>query len=65
MPETLVSGWTEGSGHGNRVLEGYLGILNAGTKFSETEGEFTFSYRHWTNLMVLNQDQYKQLRLPV
>lgn len=39
IPETLVSGWTEGSGHGNRVLDGYLGILNAGTKFSEAEGE--------------------------
>jgi hypothetical protein len=38
IPETLVSCWTEGSGHGNRVLEGYLGVLNAGTKFNEIDG---------------------------
>ena len=40
MPDTIVSGWTEKKTHGNRVLEGYLGILNAGTKFGETEGRF-------------------------
>ncbi|KIY47008.1 hypothetical protein FISHEDRAFT_46092 [Fistulina hepatica ATCC 64428] len=39
IPEVVVSGWDEGSGkHGSHVLEGYLGILNAGTKFSDHEG---------------------------
>ncbi|KZP31318.1 hypothetical protein FIBSPDRAFT_945334 [Athelia psychrophila] len=38
MPATIVSGWTDKKCHGNRVLEGYLGILNAGTKFGETDG---------------------------
>lgn len=41
IPATIVSGWNEGNaGHGSRVLEGYLGLLNAGTKFGETDGKF-------------------------
>lgn len=39
IPEALVSSWTEGSGHGNRILEGYLGILNAGTKYNDADGQ--------------------------
>ncbi|OCH95802.1 hypothetical protein OBBRIDRAFT_871454 [Obba rivulosa] len=36
IPDVVVEGWTHGiSGHGRRVLEGYLGILNAGTLFGE------------------------------
>ncbi|KAI0375373.1 hypothetical protein BV20DRAFT_265919 [Pilatotrama ljubarskyi] len=37
IPDVVTEGWTtEGSGsHGRRVLEGYLGILNAGTSFGE------------------------------
>jgi pre-rRNA-processing protein IPI1 len=42
IPDALVECWTERSGHGNRILEGYLGILNAGIKFGETDGRFTF-----------------------
>lgn len=39
VPESVVDGWTQGnSGHGKRVLEGYLGILSAGTKYGDTEG---------------------------
>lgn len=54
IPETLVSGWTEGSGHGNRVLDGYLGILNAGTKFSEAEGEKPLDFfLLWMSLTTL------------
>lgn len=38
-PESVVCGWNEsGHGHGKRVLEGYLGILSAGTKFGGAEG---------------------------
>ncbi|KAH7931044.1 hypothetical protein BV22DRAFT_1124442 [Leucogyrophana mollusca] len=38
-PDVVVTGWTEGNtGHGKRVLEGYLGILSAGTKFGGAEG---------------------------
>ncbi|KAG6829395.1 hypothetical protein H0H92_004663 [Tricholoma furcatifolium] len=40
IPQAVISGWNEdNNGHGSRVLEGYLGILNAGTKFGEAEGE--------------------------
>jgi pre-rRNA-processing protein IPI1 len=40
VPESVVSGWMEGnSGHGRRVLEGYLGILSAGTKYGGAEGK--------------------------
>ncbi|KAJ3511187.1 hypothetical protein NLJ89_g4242 [Agrocybe chaxingu] len=40
IPEMLTSGWSETSEtHGSRVLGGYLGILNAGTKYGETEGD--------------------------
>ncbi|KAI0062344.1 hypothetical protein BV25DRAFT_1856310, partial [Artomyces pyxidatus] len=36
IPEVVVGGWRDGKGgHGRRVLEGYLGILNAGTKFGD------------------------------
>lgn len=34
LPEAVVTGWdADGSGPGRRVLDGYLGLLNAGTKF--------------------------------
>lgn len=40
VPESVVEGWIQGNpGHGKRVLEGYLGILSAGTKYGDTEGE--------------------------
>lgn len=40
IPEPLVEGWNAaGPGHGKRILEGYLGNLNAGTKFGGAEGE--------------------------
>ncbi|KAG1783868.1 hypothetical protein EV702DRAFT_1055985 [Suillus placidus] len=40
VPESVVDGWIQGNpGHGKRVLEGYLGILSAGTKYGDTEGE--------------------------
>ncbi|PPQ64424.1 hypothetical protein CVT26_002131 [Gymnopilus dilepis] len=39
IPETTVDGWCEkNSGHGSRILEGYLGILNAGTRYGEADG---------------------------
>ncbi|KAJ7103428.1 hypothetical protein B0H15DRAFT_812209 [Mycena belliarum] len=39
IPAATVAGWDQsGSGNGGRVLEGYLGILSAGTKFGETDG---------------------------
>ncbi|GLB36226.1 hypothetical protein LshimejAT787_0305140 [Lyophyllum shimeji] len=39
IPQAVVAGWSEdNNGHGARILEGYLGILNAGTKFGETDG---------------------------
>lgn len=37
IPETVVSGIST-KGHGSRVLDGYLGILNAGTKYGGNEG---------------------------
>ncbi|KAF7347752.1 Testis-expressed sequence 10 protein [Mycena venus] len=39
IPAAVVVGWNQsGSENGSRVLEGYLGILSAGTKFGETDG---------------------------
>ncbi|KAK0465092.1 uncharacterized protein EV420DRAFT_1759822 [Desarmillaria tabescens] len=39
IPEPVTSGWNQGGDkHGARVLEGYLGLLNAGTKFGENDG---------------------------
>ncbi|KAF8216124.1 hypothetical protein K438DRAFT_1800104 [Mycena galopus ATCC 62051] len=39
IPAAVVVGWHQNSGeNGSRVLEGYLGILSAGTKFGETDG---------------------------
>ncbi|KAG6888689.1 hypothetical protein C0995_006679 [Termitomyces sp. Mi166 len=39
IPRAVTTGWLEDfNGHGTRVLEGYLGILNAGTKFGEADG---------------------------
>ncbi|PPQ88648.1 hypothetical protein CVT25_010224 [Psilocybe cyanescens] len=38
IPETVVSGWcATNDSHGSRVLGGYLGILNAGTKYGEND----------------------------
>ncbi|KAL1739402.1 hypothetical protein HDZ31DRAFT_49451 [Schizophyllum fasciatum] len=39
VPDAMVMGWNMGSSQpGGRVLEGYLGILSAGTKFGDNEG---------------------------
>ncbi|KAK0506164.1 hypothetical protein EDD18DRAFT_20287 [Armillaria luteobubalina] len=39
IPDPVISGWNQGGDkHGARVLEGYLGLLNAGTKFGENDG---------------------------
>ncbi|KAJ7038093.1 hypothetical protein C8F04DRAFT_1326018 [Mycena alexandri] len=39
IPAAAVAGWNQsGNENGSRVLEGYLGILSAGTKFGETDG---------------------------
>ncbi|PSS37555.1 hypothetical protein PHLCEN_2v571 [Hermanssonia centrifuga] len=36
IPDLVVEGWSQASGgHGKRVLEGYLGILSAGTAYGE------------------------------
>ncbi|KAI0652243.1 hypothetical protein C8Q79DRAFT_898200 [Trametes meyenii] len=37
IPDVVTEGWAQhgSDGHGRRVLEGYLGILNAGTAFGE------------------------------
>lgn len=36
IPQIVVTGWSDAtSAHGARVLDGYLGLLNAGTKFGE------------------------------
>ncbi|KAG5648058.1 hypothetical protein DXG03_007093 [Asterophora parasitica] len=39
IPQAVIVGWNEdNNGHGARILEGYLGVLNAGTKYGETDG---------------------------
>ncbi|KAI9510266.1 hypothetical protein F5148DRAFT_1274880 [Russula earlei] len=37
FPDAVVCGWRDGkTGHGRRILEGYLSILSAGTKLGDT-----------------------------
>ena len=55
VPEVVVEGWALGAnGHGRRVLEGYLGVLNAGTAYNESGGMagLSKSYSLCTNLPV-------------
>lgn len=36
FPDVVVEGWMDGhAGHGPRILEGYLGVLSAGTAYGE------------------------------
>ena len=44
IPEIVTEGWMQpgGGAHGRRVLEGYLGILSAGTTFGGEGGEYTW-----------------------
>ncbi|KAG5342392.1 hypothetical protein C0989_002227 [Termitomyces sp. Mn162] len=42
IPRAVTVGW-DFNGHGSRVLEGYLGILNAGTKFGEADDDIGLS----------------------
>ena len=52
VPQLVISGWREdGKGNGSRVLEGYLGILNAGTRFGETDGKLSFV--HWLQTLKI------------
>lgn len=46
IPEVVTEGWMHpgGGSHGRRVMEGYLGILNAGTTFGEVGGRFAFAF---------------------
>ncbi|KAG1826020.1 uncharacterized protein BJ212DRAFT_1317584 [Suillus subaureus] len=54
VPESVVDGWIQGNpGHGKRVLEGYLGILSAGTKYGDTEGKSYNAFRAHSKLVVL------------
>ncbi|KAH9981382.1 hypothetical protein BGW80DRAFT_1434558 [Lactifluus volemus] len=44
FPDVVVCGWRDGkSGHGKRILEGYLSILSAGTKLGEGDTSFVSS----------------------
>lgn len=43
IPHIVVDGWSEpGNTHGKRVLDGYFGLLNAGSKFGENDGMFFY-----------------------
>ena len=45
IPEIVVTGWSDTtSAHGARVIDGYLGLLSAGTKFGE-EGQWRMIVR--------------------
>ena len=41
IPDVVTLGWVDigGERHGHRVLGGYLGILNAGAKYGDTDGK--------------------------
>ena len=46
FPDLVICGWSDGkNGHGRRVLDGYLSILNISTKLSEEGGKFSFTAR--------------------
>ncbi|KAF7307005.1 Ipi1-N domain-containing protein [Mycena indigotica] len=38
MPSAIVAGWDREGTTGHQVLQGYLGLLNAGTSFGDVEG---------------------------
>jgi pre-rRNA-processing protein IPI1 len=39
IPEAVTAGWSDrNERHGSRVLGGYLGILNAGTRYGDGDG---------------------------
>ena len=41
IPAVVTAGCCQpNGGHGSRVLDGYLGILNAGTKYNKSEGAY-------------------------
>jgi pre-rRNA-processing protein IPI1 len=43
FPDLVICGWRDGkNGHGRRVLDGYLSILNVSTKLGE-EGDLSFT----------------------
>ncbi|KAJ7597117.1 hypothetical protein C8J56DRAFT_851089 [Mycena floridula] len=42
IPRQIVEGWND-EGHGNRILKGYLGLLNAGTQFDNGAATSTAS----------------------
>lgn len=47
IPQIVVTGWFDAtSAHGARVLDGYLGLLSAGTKFGEG-GRQLLGYRRY------------------
>lgn len=57
IPEIVVQGWDEGkAGHGARILEGYLGALNAGTAFNENHGLCEHSLSFLASLKPSRQD---------
>lgn len=57
IPEIVVGGWRDGKGgHGKRVLGGYLGVLNAGTKFGDDGGVFSLVYRVTLQLELRSPD---------
>lgn len=42
IPDVVTEGWAQSAeSHGRRVLEGYLGVLDAGTTFGEGGGAFS------------------------
>jgi hypothetical protein len=56
IPEPLVEGWnTTGSSHGKRILEGFLGNLNAGTKFGGPEGK---SFRNFYLTVLITGSRF-------
>lgn len=60
VPEVVVGGWNESNGgHGARVLEGYLGILNAGTKYGETAGKADLITQPYISFLIVTTGPLK------
>jgi hypothetical protein len=56
MPEAVTTGWSDlNEQHGSRVLGGYLGILNAGTRYGDGDGSEFYEEKSLSfHLLIIN-----------
>jgi pre-rRNA-processing protein IPI1 len=65
FPEVVAEGWVDGhGGHGRRVIEGYLGVLNAGTAYGEGGGMYVIISMDISSSFGQTPHPFRQLLLP-